>query len=91
MTNTTSRLVILFAAALWLAGCDQLPGSGSSVMVLDLNAVAQELGRSETMQKEAQDERERLNAELVGIGSQLEKQLADEQKKLGDTPSKEQQ
>lgn len=91
MTKLTSLWAIGVATALFLAGCDQLPGAGPDVLVVDLSSVAKATGQEDAMQQQAQTSREKLNERLSETVKNLEQQLADERTRIGDKPTAEQQ
>ncbi len=91
MKRLTCLWAIGVATALFLTGCDQLPGAGPDVLIVDLSTVAKATGQEEAMQQQAQTSREELNVKLSEIVRNLEQQLADERSRFGDTPTEEQQ
>jgi len=78
----------LALSALLLAGCDQLSG-GSSIVVLDLAEVAKETGQDEVIRQKAEEERTKLVTQLQQLAASLDEQLNAERKKIGDKPKPE--
>ena len=92
MNKTHGFGIAALVLALFTAGCDQLPGAGgSSVLTVDLSAIAKATGQEQAIQQQAQAAREELNAQLMEQAASLESQLKAEQDKLGENPSEEQQ
>ncbi len=88
MTLKTASIVVL--AALAIAACDRLSG-GPSMVVVDLAAVAKATDQDAAMQKQMDDGRSELTAQLQEIAANLEKELNEERDKLGDSPTEEEQ
>jgi Skp family chaperone for outer membrane proteins len=77
------RLALLVAVAGGLiAGCGQLPG-GAGVAVIDLAAIAKATGHDKVMEKQMEAARAELGSQLTQVAGNLEKQLQDEQARLG--------
>lgn len=84
------NLVVLSVIILLISACDQVGGfSRSSIVIVDLNAVAKALGRDELMQKEVQAGEAKLKEQLTEIAGNIQQQVADEKKKLDKKKSKE--
>lgn len=86
------RTILLCLLAASLAGCNGQPASmpRGNVAVIDLDGLAQQIGRDVVM-NESIAERERvLNEQLKGIQDSLTKQLTDKQNEFGDAPDDEQ-
>ena len=84
MTLKAASLVAM--TALVVSACDRLPGSPGTVVV-DLAAVAKATGQDDAMQKEMDDGRQELSAQLQEIAADLEKELNEERDKLGESPT----
>ena len=87
------KISIIIACAMMVAACDQLPSAASSggVAVVDLNAVAKATGRDEAINERLESARVDLNEQLTQIAADLEKQLKDQQEKVGATPKPDEQ
>ena len=79
-------LIVFFASA-----CDQMGSLAgrSSTVIVDLNAVAQALGRDELMQKEVQVAETKLKEQLTKIAESIQGKISEEKKKLGSKRNKE--
>jgi len=88
MTLKTASIVAL--AALAIASCDRFPG-GPSTVVVDLAVVAKATGQDIAMQKQMDDGRTELTAQLQEVAENLEKELNEERDKLGQSPTEEEQ
>jgi Skp family chaperone for outer membrane proteins len=84
MTLRTASTVAL--AALAIAACDRLPG-GPSTVVVDLAAVAKATGQDVAMQKQMEDGRNELTAQLQEVAANLEKELNEQRDNLGESPT----
>ena len=92
MNKTHGFGIAALLLVLLATGCDQLPvGGGSSVLIVDLSAVAKATGQEQAIQQQAQAAREDLNAQLMEQAASLEQQLQAEQDKLGENPTEEEQ
>lgn len=73
-----------------IAGCDQLStgnnAAAPTTVVIDLEAIAKVTGQDAEIEKRMEVAREELNGQLTGVIAELERQLAEEQAKLGDSP-----
>ena len=78
------NVLFLLSLAFFLSACDQVGGlvSHSSTVIVDLNAVAQALGRDESMQKEIQEAEAKLKAQLEQIAKNIQDQVSVEKQKL---------
>lgn len=93
------KILFLLAAGIMLSGCDKIPHSlgqagaakGSGVAVLDLGAVAKALGRDEVFRQQMESARQQLGQQLNEFSTGLQGQLREEQAKLGEAPTAEQQ
>ena len=95
------NILLLLAAGLMLSACDKIPQSigqpgaakaaGSGVAVLDLGAVAKALGRDEVFRQQMESARQQLGQQLTDFSTGLQGQLREEQAKLGEAPTTEQQ
>ena len=66
MNKTHGFGIAALMLALFTAGCDQLPGAGgSSVLTVDLSAIAKATGQEQAIQEQAQAAREELNGQLM--------------------------
>ena len=87
--KVVSRILItLVAASALLAGCGH---EGSSVAVIDLNAVAKATGQDEAMRVKAAAARNELQSQLEQVAVNLDQQLNQEIEKIGDNPTAEQE
>lgn len=72
--------------ALFLTACTEPGGPAHSAppqaVVVDLVAVAKALGRDEVMERQLQQARANLNAQLQAIGADLQEQLEEERERL---------
>ena len=92
-------VVLMLAACAVLSACDKLPHpmapsakpAPPSVAVLDLGAVAKALGRDEVFKEQMESARQQLRQQLEEFSSGLQGQLREEQSKLGEAPTPEQQ
>ena len=91
MKSMTGLLAACMAAALLVAGCDQLTGNGPGTIIVDLGAIAKATGQEQMMQNQAQMAREELNAQLVESAANLEQQIEEQRVSFGDSPTQEQQ
>lgn len=89
MTLRTTSLVVLTTLA--MTACDRLPGGSPSMVVVDLTAVAKATGQDAIMQKQMDDGRQELTAQLQEIAQNLETELNEERDKLGDSPTEAEQ
>ncbi|MBT78467.1 MAG: hypothetical protein CL798_09790 [Chromatiales bacterium] len=90
MKSISGLFVACLLAALFLAGCNQTPAAEPGTLVVDLSAIAKATGQEQSMQNQAQTVREDANAQLIESAKEIEKWLADERAKIGDTPTQEQ-
>ena len=67
------------------AGCKDTSNTSAS-LVIDLTAVARELGRDEVMNAQFEQARQQLNSQLVQISADLEKQLQEKKDELDKAP-----
>ncbi len=76
-----------------LAGCNNInPGNKQDTAVyLDLGAIARALGRDEIIKQQQQAAIDQLNAQLLQISRNLDKQLKEEKSTLGKKPGAEKQ
>jgi Skp family chaperone for outer membrane proteins len=82
----------LLCAAGAVVGCGYLDGSGSGgVAVVDLDAVAERLGRNVEIGAALKQQGDALNQKLATYEATLKKQLADKQTEFGPTPTEQQQ
>ncbi len=90
-----SRLILLLAFAIGLAGCDKLQlempksAQAADVAVLDLQAVAKALGRDDDFKQQLEGAGKQLGEQLTQVSSALQNQLREEQAKLGENPTDE--
>lgn len=95
-------ILLMIVATLLLGACDKLPGPmgqsgkssaqrGAAVAVLDLGAVAKALGRDEVFKEQMESARQQLRQQLTDFSTGLEGKLREEQAKLGESPTPEQQ
>lgn len=70
-----------------LTGCDQLSGSGESILIVDLAAVAKATGQEQRMQQQSQAAITELNAQLQARAAELEAGLEQQRQEAGDSPS----
>lgn len=88
---------VTLAALVLLSACDKLPhpmaaaGKRASVAVLDLAAVAKALGRDEVFREQMHSAREQLREQLTEFSTGLQDKLREEQARLGEAPTAEQQ
>ena len=83
-----------------LAGCNRPEGPASAnrpaqnvlgaVAVIDLDAVAQKLGRDKAMSEAIQQHQAALNQQLANIKVSYEKEISQKQNEFGQSPSQEQ-
>lgn len=80
---------VLFFAALFVGawGCGWLPGSqkgarAGGVAVVDIDAVAKQLGADATLEKQIKDAETSLNSQLGALQASLRKQYEDKSKEL---------
>ena len=90
MTNPGKWLSGWILVAVFLTGCDQIPGMGGGVAVIDLGAVAKASGQEAAIQQQAEAQRANLNAQLQEAAASLDSQLTAEREKIGDAPNEEQ-
>lgn len=90
MSMTLRTVCAAVLAALAIAGCDQISG-GSSTVVVDLAAVAKATGQDLAIQQKMEDSRAELAAQLQEIAADLEKDLNEQRDKLGDSPTEAEQ
>lgn len=86
----TSRFLIITLTTLLLIGCKP-SGLFEQVAVVDLNAVAEALGRDDAIAKDVETANNKLNQQLEQITADMRKQLETEKEKLGEKPSKEEE
>jgi Skp family chaperone for outer membrane proteins len=93
------RSRVLVVAALLIAGCDKLPlpadpapaGWAKAVAVLDLSTVAKALGRDAVFREQVQAAGQQLDQQLAALSSSLQTRLREEQARLGEEPTEEEQ
>ena len=90
MTNPGKWLSGWILVAVFLTGCDQIPGMGGGVAVIDLGAVAKASGQEAAIQQQAEAQRANLNVQLQEAAASLDAQLTAEREKIGDAPTEEQ-
>lgn len=90
MTNRGKWFGGLMLVAVFVTGCEQMPGMGGGVAVIDLGAVATASGQEAEIRRQAEIRRANLNSQLQEAAASLELQLAAEREKIGDTPTEEQ-
>jgi len=94
MRFTLLGLVVL-AVSFNLTGCgskNQQSDSGSDtgdVAVIDLDKVAKELGRDAQMVNSLQQRQETLNQKLLAVQTSFRNQIAEQKRKVGDEPIRE--
>lgn len=86
----TFRFITIFSTALILAACKPLNWT-NQIAVVNLNTVAQELGRNDTITRDVQTANNKLNTQLEQIAKDLQTQIDTEKSKLGKTPNKEEE
>jgi Skp family chaperone for outer membrane proteins len=64
---------------------------GPTTAVIDLEAIAKATGQEAVLEQQMATAREELNNQLTVVIAELEKQLAEEQAKLGDSPDQAEQ
>ena len=87
LKNLFLLLLIVFS----VSACDQMGSlvNRSSIVIVDLNAVAQALGRDELMQQEVQMAETKLKEQLTKIAGTIQEKVSEEKKKLGSKRNKE--
>jgi len=91
MRTWMCRLVVAGLLAATFSGCDRSPAGNpaGAVAVIDLDAVAKELGRDKVMAQSVQEQLAALNEQLATIQVSYEKELSDRRARLGDNPPPE--
>ncbi len=89
MKSITGLGAACLAVILLSAGCDQISGNGSGMLVVDLAAVAKANGQEQAMQEKAQVAREAVNTQLIESGRELEQKIVDERTRIGLEPTPE--
>lgn len=87
MSVTLTRAGAVALAVFAIAACDRLPGVDPSTLVVDLAAVAKATGQDVAMQKQMDDGRKELTAQLQEIATNLEAGLNEQREKLGKSPT----
>lgn len=92
----TRSLITLCAAAVLLGACDkiQLPSAvpaKPAVAVIDMAAVAKALGRDEVAKQQLEAANQQLRQQLTDVSAGLQEKLREEQSKLGEAPTPEDQ
>lgn len=87
MHTAIARLLAAALTACVVGGCEGISGGGGPAVV-DAVSVARALGRDEVIQTKLNDATQLLNSQLSQISNNLQKQLEDEQKKLGSSDAK---
>ena len=90
MKTGFSSCLALIASIFLISGCDQLPGGGSGVAVMDLGVIAEATGQDELIRSEAEAARNALAEQLQQFAQSLDQQLVAEGEKVGADPTPEQ-
>ena len=78
----TVGILGLLIAALLLSGCDELTGRTGHVAIIDLDAVARELGRDEVIAQQVNQANQQLTNQLGEIATNLQREIDDERAAL---------
>lgn len=85
------RLLVL-AALVLVAGCDQLGGNRTAVAIIDLDSVARALGRDDVIAQQINQANQQLSSQLGKVAENLKEQLSEERGKypvMGDEAKKD--
>ena len=88
MRRKSLVIALALGTALLLGGCNQSKGGG--VLVVDLDAVAKAIGADKAIDSKVTAHNQELAQQLDKIREELKKTLAEDQTKLGTTPTNEQ-
>lgn len=81
MFERISLIIVLTISGL-MSGCGQDTGTGDTMLVVDLAAVARAMGKDDEMSAMLDQARQVLNEQLIQIGGDLEQQVQDKKTEL---------
>lgn len=82
--------LLVMSLPLVFSGCDQSKSTGNGVAIVDLDLIAQRLGRDAKMKESIEQRQLNLNQQIVTVQNSFLEQLKTKQSEFGETPTESQ-